>query len=121
VPFGRRQDIGVLLEVRDSTPVPDHRLCPVLAVLDREPVLPPDLLALARFAATYYHHPAGEVYATLLPLLLRQGRPAVATIVTCWQLTAAGRTALAEDRGYPQPVEIHVLDRELVMLSNFHH
>jgi primosomal protein N' (replication factor Y) len=40
--------------------------------------LPADVLALLHWAQRYYHHPPGEVFATALPVLLRQGEPATA-------------------------------------------
>ena len=36
-----------------------------LAVLDAEPLLDAELLALCRWAADYYHHPIGEVLAAV--------------------------------------------------------
>ncbi len=70
VPFGRGQQTGVLLEVRADSPI--ETLRPIEAVLDSEPSVPPDLLELSRWAQRYYHHPPGEVFATLLPVLLRR-------------------------------------------------
>jgi primosomal protein N' (replication factor Y) len=73
VPFGRREAIGVLLDVADHSDLPAHRLKRALAVLDESPVLPPVLLGLLQWAAHYYHHPVGEVVASALPVALRQG------------------------------------------------
>ncbi len=75
VPFGRRTEIGVVLDHAPSALAPE-RLRPVLELLDSEPLLPADLLALLDWVATYYHHPIGEVMATALPVALRRGDPA---------------------------------------------
>ena len=44
------------------------------AVLDAAPLLGAADLELLQWAADYYHHPVGEVFATALPRLLREGR-----------------------------------------------
>lgn len=72
VPFGRRHQIGVLLELADYSELPAESLKPLASIDRRAPPLPSDLLALARFAAGYYHHPLGTVLATLLPPALRR-------------------------------------------------
>jgi primosomal protein N' (replication factor Y) len=76
VPFGRTHQIGIVLEVRDDSPLPATALRPVLEVLDAAPLLSADLMDLAGWAQRYYHHPPGEVFTALLPVLLRQGRAA---------------------------------------------
>ncbi|GMQ90028.1 MAG: primosomal protein N' [Gammaproteobacteria bacterium] len=95
VPFGRRELVGVLIDVLDETPVDRQRLKPVLEVLDRDPVLPAALLDLLRWAAAYYHHPLGEVLKTALPAALRRGRELRDPRELFWQATAAGREAAA--------------------------
>ncbi|MDA1106790.1 MAG: primosomal protein N' [Proteobacteria bacterium] len=74
VPFGRTQTVGVVLEVAAQSRVERARLKPVLEVLDEEPLLSAELLALLTWASDYYHHPIGEVVAAALPTALRQGR-----------------------------------------------
>ncbi len=91
LPFGRREVVGVLLEVTDSSPLPLERLKPVLAILDEEPLWSPEELALLRWAVDYYHHPPGDALQTALPALLRQGRPAVASGVRRFRANEAGR------------------------------
>ncbi len=75
VPFGRGRAIGVLLETAGHSEVPAGKLRPALTVLDSEPVLDAELLALLRWASAYYQHPVGEVMQQALPALLRQGAP----------------------------------------------
>ncbi|MEH6649041.1 MAG: primosomal protein N' [Motiliproteus sp.] len=84
VPFGNRKLVGVLVERADNTDVPENKLKPVLACLDQIPLLPPHLLQLALWAARYYLHPPGDVLATFLPVLLRQGEPAEFRSEHCW-------------------------------------
>lgn len=90
VPFGRRRVIGVLIEVTGHTRVDPSRLKPAQEVLDSRPLLQPGLIKLALWAADYYHHPPGEVFAHLLPSLLRQGRAARRRMQTLWEVTPQG-------------------------------
>ena len=87
VPFGQQQVVGILLATTDHTDLDATQLRRALAVLDREPVLPGDLLALCQWAADYYQHPLGKVLSTALPALLRQGEAAVAGGEAVWRLT----------------------------------
>jgi primosomal protein N' (replication factor Y) len=94
VPFGpRRALVGVVAGHLPTSQMPAQRLKRVAAVLDAEPLWSAELFGLLRWAADYYHHPLGEVIATALPTLLRQGRPARAEGVSVWHVTDAGRGA----------------------------
>ncbi|MFP5440835.1 MAG: primosomal protein N' [Gammaproteobacteria bacterium] len=95
VPFGAREVVGVVLAVTDQSDVPAARLKPVTARLDQQPALPPDLLALLRWAADYYHHAPGDVLSTALPVLLRQGEPAGRRRLPVWRVTPGGVAAPA--------------------------
>ncbi|MBZ0071876.1 MAG: primosomal protein N', partial [Gammaproteobacteria bacterium] len=80
IPFGRTRTVGVLLGTVASSDIPAGRLKRVEAVLDDEPLLPADILALAQWAADYYHFPLGEVLAGCLPVSLRRGGAAQAAM-----------------------------------------
>ena len=94
VPFGSRELVGVVAEVAapdalDGTPA----LKQASALLDPEALLAGELLDSLRWLARYTHAPLGEVLATALPTLLRQGEPLADTRGWAWQLTQAGQTA----------------------------
>ncbi len=91
VPFGRGECVGILVELAGESELPTTKLRPAAAILDAEPLLPPELMALLAWSAAYYHHPPGEVYTTALPLALRGGGAASRRGVLRWQLTEAGR------------------------------
>ena len=93
LPFGRREVVGVLLSTADTSAVPAAKLKAARKVLDASPVIPPDMLTLARWAADYYRHPIGEVVQALLPVPLRQGKPATLPATPRWRLNRAGREA----------------------------
>ncbi len=94
VPFARGEKVGVVFEHRDQAGVPAAKLRHIAAVLDPAPLLDASLLSLVRFAADYFHHPPGEVVATMLPPWLRQGREAPRPSEREWVLTDAGQEAL---------------------------
>jgi len=85
VPFGQRKLTGVVLQCHDERPAVAAR--EALRLIDAEPVLGPDLLALGRWIAGYYCAPLGEVLRGMLPLAaeIRRGK--------VWSLTDAGRDA----------------------------
>ncbi len=89
VPFGNKRLVGVLVAKEQTSALPQGKLRAATAILETEPVLDADLLALLVWAADYYQHPIGEVIDAALPRLLRAGRPAEATIRRAFA-TAAG-------------------------------
>jgi len=90
VPFGARTTIGILLEVTPESRIDRTRLKRALAVLDRSPVLTPDVLAMARWASAYYQYPIGETLSAALPALLRRGQPLTDADDAGWRITPAG-------------------------------
>src|SRR4051812_4329369 len=85
VPFGPRKLTGVILRCHDDPPSVETR--DALRLLDSEPVLSSELLALGRWIAGYYCAPLGEVLRGMLPLAseIRRGK--------LYTLTDAGRDA----------------------------
>src|SRR5580658_8520956 len=85
VPFGARKLTGVILRCHDDAPsVPTRE---ALRLIDSEPVLGAELLALGRWISSYYCAPLGEVLRGMLPLAseIRRGK--------VWSLTDSGRDA----------------------------
>jgi primosomal protein N' (replication factor Y) len=85
VPFGTRKLTGVILRCHDERPELSVR--EALRLLDSEPVLSEELLALGKWIAGYYCAPLGDVLRGMLPLAseIRRGK--------VWSLTDAGRDA----------------------------
>jgi primosomal protein N' (replication factor Y) len=103
VPFGRRQLIGILVGIGTESAVPSEKLKNAVEILDLEPVFDRVSFELLGWAAEYYHHPIGEVFAAALPASLRAGQPVQAEDVV-WTLTPAGRQEVLEpgDRRAPR-------------------
>ncbi|CAG8864380.1 Primosomal protein N' [Pseudomonas fluorescens] len=91
VPFGRREMIGVLVEVCAESEVPADKLKPAVAVLDPVSPVPPALFRLCLWTAQYYQHSLGDTLSWALPTLLRQGEPAEARQERFWQIAPGAR------------------------------
>jgi primosomal protein N' (replication factor Y) (superfamily II helicase) len=85
VPFGPRKLTGVILRCHDDRPEVPTR--DALRLLDNQPVLSAELLALGRWISAYYCAPLGDVLRGMLPLAseIRRGK--------VWSLTDSGRDA----------------------------
>ncbi len=69
VRVGNRRLSGLVVELPATAPE-GMKLKAIEDLLDEAPLVPPDLLGLARFAAAYYLAPLGEVVKAVLPLEL---------------------------------------------------
>jgi primosomal protein N' (replication factor Y) len=96
VPFGRRKLIGIIAAVTTESEFPLHKLKRAEAVLDEQVLLEQPLVNLLNWAARYYQHPPGEVFAAALPTPLRQGAAAVIEKVYRWVITGDGRAVDTE-------------------------
>ena len=85
VPFGSRKLTGVVLRCHDDPPEVATR--EALRLIDPEPVLDAELIALGKWISGYYCAPLGEVLRGMLPLAsdIRRGK--------VYSLTDAGRDA----------------------------
>ncbi|WP_440997619.1 primosomal protein N' [Arhodomonas sp. SL1] len=111
VPLGRRQVVGVVVEVPVRAGVAPGRLRPVTEWPDEAPLLDEELLGFLQWAADYYHYPIGEALAAALPVRLRQGARAAYTRETCWRITDAGREASAQSLQARAPRQAALLER----------
>jgi len=66
VPFGTRKLTGMVVKLHDQPP--DGPLKEVLRLVDEEPVLDAELLALGDWISQYYCAPLGEVLRSMTPL-----------------------------------------------------
>jgi primosomal protein N' (replication factor Y) len=108
VPFRSGERVGVILSLSEDSRLPRDRLRRARACLDPEPLLDAGLMALLDWAAAYYQHPPGEVYAAALPKLLRRGRsPRAAT--QAWRATSAAVAALTGGALARAPAQARVL------------
>ena len=109
VPFGRRRQVGIVMETADRSDLPVDKIRRCLAVPDNVALLSAEDLRLLRFTADYYHHPIGEVVAAALPALLRQGKPLFAS-VTRLAVSDAGTDADIETLSRRAPRQAELLE-----------
>ncbi|MEL7312084.1 MAG: primosomal protein N' [Pseudomonadota bacterium] len=107
--FGRRDTTGLVWPKAAGTKPHAGRLKSILETLDSEPFVPESAMSLLEFAARYYHHPPGEVYAAAVPGLLREGRESVLRL-QAWQLTHNGQASLTDALRQRAPRQAEVLD-----------
>ena len=103
VNFGRREAVGLIVAVKHETDVPVDKLKDALAVRSQLSPLPERWIALARFAAAYYHRPLGEVALPGLPKNLRLAT----TVALDRALKKLGKLPDAHD---PTPVAMPALN-----------
>lgn len=140
VQFGRRQLIGLIVEIVAQSDYPHDKLKAVSAVLDQQPLVDQELIALGDWAARYYQYPLGDALINLIPNLARkqarpESKPALGYRVTPGALieqissravkqrslftllqSAAGPVALDQlrDQGYEQRVIKALLEPGLI-------
>lgn len=87
VSFGRQTLIGIVVDHIDSnkSDVPLNKLKAIKQAIDTAPILDLQMLSLARWLASYYHYPLGDVLSVMLPTLIRQGKP-LDMLVTHWRI-----------------------------------
>ncbi|MEQ8663406.1 MAG: primosomal protein N' [Gammaproteobacteria bacterium] len=93
VPLGRAHRVGIVTALAPLGATEAGALKAIDEVLDTVPLLGPEMIALARWSAAYYHHPPGDVLASLLPPRLRRRAALPVQSETRWRLTAAGHAA----------------------------
>ncbi len=71
VPFGRRDQVGLICEITDHSDVPSDKLRDVSAICEALSPLADEWRALTSFAADYYQRGLGEVAMPAIPQVLR--------------------------------------------------
>ncbi|HHA0037173.1 TPA: primosomal protein N' [Yersinia enterocolitica] len=96
VPFGKRNAIGIVVGISETSTFPLEQLKAIDTVLDGDSLFPPSLWRILCWATEYYHYPIGEVLFHALPILLRQGKPAQSAPLWQWFATEQGRATPPE-------------------------
>ncbi|RUO32374.1 primosomal protein N' [Aliidiomarina soli] len=97
VPFASRQLIGFVVALDVTPDIAVEKLKAVTAVLEQESLFPAAMWKLLQFAASYYHHPLGEVLTHAAPAALRQGEAANYQTVRRFRLSHEGEQASLDD------------------------
>lgn len=91
VPFGRRQVVGVVMELAASSDFAATRIKEVVQVLNDVSPLPAEMLKLLRFCSDYYHHPVGMTVLSALPTRLRNPQAVVLKQTLTYSLSDSGK------------------------------
>jgi primosomal protein N' (replication factor Y) len=86
LPFGSGKKTGLFLSSIDDSSVSREKTKQVLECLDDTPVLSEHMMALARWMASYYLQPLGEVMFQCLPTHLRSGKSEKPDRVKYWHV-----------------------------------
>jgi len=92
VPFGRRQQVGVVVDSAATSNWDSAKLKRIVRVLDDTPLLTLDILTLLQWASHYYQFSPGEVISAGLPTLLRSEKAPSVTETIYWLLTPAAQS-----------------------------
>jgi primosomal protein N' (replication factor Y) len=109
VPFGRREQVGLIVGQAQGSDLPSTKIRRCISSLDTEPLLSAADLWLIQFTSDYYHHPLGEVVAAALPALLRQGK-ALHPTTTVLATTDAGESTDLETLARRAPKQAELLE-----------
>jgi primosomal protein N' (replication factor Y) len=109
VPFGSRNQIGIVMGFAETSDIALEKLKPIMQAFNEETPLDAEMLSLIKFSADYYQYPFGQALLSSLPARLRQIAPAVSRKQYLYQLTDAGRAADVEDIPKKQKVLRSVL------------
>lgn len=74
VAFRGKKVIGLVTGFREEAQL-SYKLQPIVSVMDKAPIVSPDLIKLMFWLAEYYQCALADVFATMLPKLIRQGEP----------------------------------------------
>lgn len=93
VPFGRRNQIGIVMGIADTSDVAIEKLKPIMQAFVDEAPLDTEMLSLVKFSADYYQYPFGQALLSALPARMRQVAPAISRRQFVYLLTDSGREA----------------------------
>lgn len=108
VPFGKGEKIGFVKQVLEKSNFDEHKIKPILEILDTQPLFDERFYTFLKRAADYYHHPFGDVLATALPKAFRQGKavpayePTYPALPEVINLTLSTEQQVAFDHILPQ-------------------
>ncbi|MFA6014622.1 MAG: primosomal protein N' [Gallionellaceae bacterium] len=91
VPFGRKQMIGVVMELAETSELAAERVKPVQEVMHDMSPLPSELITLLRFCSDYYQYPLGMTIMSALPARLRAQQPLVIKQDLYYRLSKPGQ------------------------------
>lgn len=90
VPFGNQTLIGIVTDHPATSDIDPKKLKNIIQVIDEKPIFDNALMRFASWLSSYYHYPLGETFFVMLPVLLKQGKPAHTPIYT-WHISTSAQ------------------------------
>ncbi len=110
VPFGQRKGVlGYCIGLKESSELPDSSLKEIVRALDKSPIFPQEMLALARWMADYYYCSLGEVLHAALPAAVRKNRKRRKVRYALLQIATEEADALADEIFDRSPAQSRIL------------
>lgn len=109
VPFGRKQVVGIVMALTDSSEFALERIKEVVQVLGDVPPLPAEMLKLLSFCSDYYHHPVGMTVMSALPARLRSSQPVILKQTYTYSLSDTGQALDLEQLPKRKHVQLRIL------------
>ena len=109
VPFGRKQVVGVVMEVGANTELSVTKIKEVVQILEDVAPMPEELLKLLRFCSDYYHHPIGMTVMAALPTRLRSQQPVALRQAHTYALSQSGRSLILAEFPKRKVVQLRLL------------
>jgi len=108
VPFGQRNQIGIVMGSADVSEHPLEKLKSIKQAFTDELPIDEEALGLIKFSAEYYQYPLGQALLSALPARLRQIAPAVSRKQFAYSLTDLGCSSAIEQIPKRQLLKRHV-------------
>ncbi|TVP79755.1 MAG: primosomal protein N' [Puniceicoccaceae bacterium] len=103
IPLRRRSELGVVTRFGTEQVVPPGKLKMLFEVVQPYPVLPPDLMALFRWAQQYYAATPEAILETMIPAAIRKGmKPKTRRYIAKGKAPTAEELAALEQRAPKQ-------------------
>lgn len=114
VPFGKREIIGIIWQVKKDSDLPRNKLKHIIEIIDPAPLFDSVMLSLYSFASQYYQHSIGDVIFSSLPPSLRDGQLAALPEEILFSLTATG--SITEEQTFKHAIQ----QQKLISLLKAH-
>jgi len=113
--FGRTQKTGIIISISSKTELTPKQLKPIKELLDKTPLLSNQDIKLLQWAASYYHHPIGDVFAQALPKLLKMGQEPAEHTEKTYALSSTGKQLTLQDvQRAPRQALLHKLLKQQI-------
>ncbi len=106
VNFRHKETIGIVIAENTTSQFKPEAIKPIVKLIDTLPLFSTDIVKLLTWATCYYHHPIGEIFATAIPTMLRNGEEAALPSIKGWQYTGKDISSLHRSPACLKAIEL---------------